>query len=322
MHAVKEPTRLGEELQADGSLSERGAHRVAAAVRRTVEAAGRLEVELLYPFITAAIRDATNRSDVLDLIEVESGIRPQYLSGEEEARLTYFAAHRWYGWSSGHLLLIDIGGGSMELALGRDVEPDLAVSLPLGAGRLTRSHLNGDPPGRSELKGLRQHVRDTLSEVLDRLRWEGNPRRVVGTSKTFKQLARVAGAAPRRRGPFVKRELSLADLRDQIPRLTDVNTRKRAELKGISRPRAGQIVAGALTAEATMSALDVISVEICPWALREGVLLHHLEAHSATPELPLRALSRTAFASKGEKNDGVTARGTVTALPARRGPPA
>ncbi|WP_236794414.1 hypothetical protein [Amycolatopsis sp. GM8] len=291
-HAVKEPTRLGEELEPDGTLSERGAQRAAAAVRRSVEAATRLGVEQLYPFVTAAIRDAANRAEVIDLIEAESGIRPQHLSGEQEARLTYFAAHRWYGWSSGHLLLIDIGGGSMELVLGRDVEPELAVSLPLGAGRLTRELLTTDPPGRREMKVLRRHVRDTLSEVLDRLRWEGTPRRVVATSKTFKQLARITGAPPQRKGPFARRELSLADLRGQIPRLAATGTKKRAKLKGVSGPRARQVVAGALVAEVTMSALDLKSVEICPWALREGILLHHLEAMSATPELPLQPLSR------------------------------
>ncbi|KAA9150297.1 hypothetical protein FPZ12_041380 [Amycolatopsis acidicola] len=291
-HAVKEPTLLGEELQPDGSLSEEGAQRAAKAVRQAVDAAGRLGVDQLYPFVTAAIRDATNSAEVLELIEAESGIRPQHLSGEQEAHLTYFAAHRWYGWSAGRLLLMDIGGGSMELVLGRDVEPELAVSLPLGAGRLTRAFCASDPPRAKEIKAIRRHVRETLSEVVDRLRWEGTPRRVVATSKTFKQLARLAGAAPQRKGPFVHRELTLAALREQIPRLIKASAKDRSKLPGISRSRARQVVAGALVAEATMGALDLRSVEICPWALREGILLRHLEAMSVNPELPLQALTR------------------------------
>lgn len=291
-HAVKEPTLLGEELRPDGSLSEEGAQRAATAVRRAVEAATRHGVDQLYPFVTAAIRDATNSAEIIDLIEAESGIRPQHLSGEEEAQLTYFAAHRWYGWSAGRLLLTDIGGGSMELVLGRDVEPELAVSLPLGAGRLTRTFCTTDPPTRGELKAVRRHVRDTLSEVLDRLRWEGTPRRVVATSKTFKQLARLAGAPSQRKGPFVRRELTLAGLREQIPRLAKASAKERANFQGISKSRARQVVAGALVAEATMSALDLQSVEICPWALREGILLRHLESMSTMPALPLQALTR------------------------------
>jgi exopolyphosphatase/guanosine-5'-triphosphate,3'-diphosphate pyrophosphatase len=291
-HAVKEPTLLAEELLPDGTLSETGVERVTAAVGRSVDAAVRLGVDQLYPFVTAAVRDAVNRDEVIDRIQAGSGIRPQFLSGEEEARLTYFAARRWYGWSAGRLLLIDIGGGSMELVLGRDVEPELALSLPLGAGRLTREFLTADPPTPKQLKGLRRHVRDTLSEVLDRLRWEGPPRRVVATSKTFKQLARLTGAAPQRKGPFVTRELTVADLRECIPRLAEVPAAERARLRGISRPRARQVVAGALAAEATLSALDVPRVEVCPWALREGILLRHLERVADTPALPLQPLTR------------------------------
>ncbi|MDX3189575.1 Ppx/GppA family phosphatase [Streptomyces sp. MN03-5084-2B] len=291
-HAVKEPTLLAEELLPDGTLSEDGIERVTAAVSRAVDAAVRLGVDQLYPFVTAAVRDAVNRDEVIDRIQAGAGIRPQFLSGEEEARLTYFAARRWYGWSAGRLLLIDIGGGSMELVLGRDVEPELAVSLPLGAGRLTREFLTADPPTRKQLKALRRHVRDTLSEVLDRLRWEGPPRRVVATSKTFKQLARLTGAPPQRKGPFVTRELVVADVRGWIPRLASVPAAERAGLRGISKPRARQVVAGAVAAEVTLSALDVPHVEVCPWALREGILLRHLEQLAESTPLPLQPLTR------------------------------
>ncbi|MEV6898847.1 hypothetical protein [Amycolatopsis sp. NPDC051372] len=291
-HAVKEPTLLAEELLLNGALSETGVTRAAEAVGRAVDAAVRMGVDQLYPLITAAIRDAANRDEVINRIEAESGIRPQFLSGEEEARLTYLAARRWYGWSAGRLLLVDIGGGSMELVLGRDVEPELALSLPLGAGRLTREFLTADPPTGKQVKAVRRHTRDTLSEVLDRLRWEGLPRRVVATSKTFKQLARLAGAAPQRKGPFVARELEVASLREWIPRLAEVSAAKRACLRGISRSRARQVVAGALSAEVTLSALDVKRVEICPWALREGILLRHLERVAEIPTLPLTPLSR------------------------------
>ncbi|SFW84352.1 Ppx/GppA phosphatase family protein [Amycolatopsis australiensis] len=291
-HAVKEPTLLAEELLPDGTLGEAGVDRVAAAVTRAVGAAVRLGVDQLYPFVTAAVRDAANRDEVIDRIQAESGIRPQFLSGEEEARLTYFAARRWYGWSAGRLLLVDIGGGSMELVLGRDEEPELAISLPLGAGRLTREFLTADPPTRKQLKAVRRHVRDTLSEVVDRLRWEGPARRVVATSKTFKQLARLTGAPPQRKGPFAPRELTVEQLRKWIPRLAAMPAAERAGLRGISRPRARQIVAGAVAAEVTLSVLDTPGAEICPWALREGILLRHLERVADTPELPLQPLTR------------------------------
>jgi exopolyphosphatase/guanosine-5'-triphosphate,3'-diphosphate pyrophosphatase len=146
-HAVKEPTLLGEAFDPDGSIDIAGVDRVVAAVQQTLEAARRLGVEQLYAFTTAAVRDATNRDLILARVEKEAGVRPQCLSGADEARLAYLAVHQWYGWSAGRLLVTDIGGGSMEIVLGRDAQPELAVSLPLGAGRLTREFLPDDPPG-------------------------------------------------------------------------------------------------------------------------------------------------------------------------------
>ena len=103
-------------------------------------------VEDLLAFATSAIREAPNGDEVLGRVLDESGVDLQVLSGEDESRLTFLAARRWFGWSSGRLLVIDIGGGSLELAAGLDEEPDAALSLPLGAGRLTRASLHRDPP--------------------------------------------------------------------------------------------------------------------------------------------------------------------------------
>ena len=291
-HSVKEPTLLGDSFEPDGSIGNAGVDRVVRAVCATMCAARRLEVEQLYVFVTSAVRDATNRELVIARIEREAGVRPQYLSGAEEARLTYLAVRRWYGWSAGRLLALDIGGGSMEVVLGRDAEPELAVSLPLGAGRLTRAYFSEDPPNQFEIRQLRRYVRGELREVADRLRWEGQPARVVATSKTFKQLARLAGAAAQRKGPFVRRRLRHKDLVRLIPKLAAISGPARAVLRGVSRSRARQILAGALVAEAAMRELDVSVVDICPWALREGVILRHLQtASAAASRLPLRLVS-------------------------------
>jgi exopolyphosphatase/guanosine-5'-triphosphate,3'-diphosphate pyrophosphatase len=125
---------------------------------------------------------------------------------------------------------------------------------------------------------LRRHIRATLREIADRVRWEGDPRRVVATSKTFKQLARLSGAAPQRKGPFVHRMLTRSEVQKWIPRLAKMSADERAKLRGISLPRGRQILAGAILADLTMSALDIDSLEICPWALREGIVLRHLES--------------------------------------------
>ena len=205
-HAVKEPTLLGESFDPDGAIEPAGVDRVVEAVNRAMRAARRLGVQQLYVFTTSAVRDAANRDLILDRVEAEAGVRPQYLGGEDEARLIYLAVHQWYGWSAGRLLILDIGGGSMEIVLGRDAEPELAMSLPLGAGRLTRLFLPDDPPSRDQLTALRRHVNATLREVADRLRWEGfrnglsSPPSPSSSSPAF-PVRPPSGRGPSCRGP-------------------------------------------------------------------------------------------------------------------------
>ena len=100
---------------------------------------------------------------MLARIREQTGAQINVMTGQEEARLTFLAARRWFGWSSGRLLIIDIGGGSLEVASGIDEEPDAVASLPLGAGRLTRDWLSGDPPSAAEARGMRKHVRAEIA---------------------------------------------------------------------------------------------------------------------------------------------------------------
>jgi exopolyphosphatase / guanosine-5'-triphosphate,3'-diphosphate pyrophosphatase len=277
-HAVKEPTLLGGAFDHEGAIDPAGIDRVVTAVRRAMVAARRLGVQQLYVFTTSAVRDAANRDLILDRVEAEAGVRPQFLTGEYEARLTYLAVHQWYGWSAGRQLVLDIGGGSMEIAFGRDAEPELAVSLPLGAGRLTRVFLPDDPPAKEQLATLRQHVQATLRDVAGRLPRRDVPGRVTGTSKTFKQLARLGGSPARPEGPSAGRNVTVAGLDALIPKLARLRAHERAELDGVSRPRSRQILAGAVVARAAMEALGVDSVDVCPWALREGIILDYLDS--------------------------------------------
>jgi exopolyphosphatase/guanosine-5'-triphosphate,3'-diphosphate pyrophosphatase len=268
-------TRLAEAIGGDGAVTHDGVQRLIAAVRETVDTARSQHVAELIPFVTSAVRDAANRDEILHQLAVEAGVTVGYLSGEDEGRLTFFAAHRWYGWSSGPLLLLDIGGGSLEVVYGRDEDPTMVVSLPLGAGRLTRSQLPDHPARWDQIKAVRRHVRTTLAPAAERLNWEARASRVVATSKTFKQLARLAGTKPgkgRQTRPVLRRR----DLKRAIPRLATMSPAKRAALPGIAKTRARQILAGAIIADAVMDVLGIDEVEICPWALREGILLRRL----------------------------------------------
>ncbi len=276
-HSNKIPLRLAEHLDDEGNVDKVAERTLVEFLTESRQVAEDLGVTEVLAFATSAIRESGNGDKVLRRVQQETGIDISVLSGPDEARLTFLAVRRWFGWSSGRLLVLDIGGGSLEIAVGADEEPDQAVSLPLGAGRLTREWLRNDPPGSEELRELRKYVRVEIAEQLALVQRSGVPERAVATSKTFRQLARITGAAPSTEGPLVPRSLQLQDLSNMLPKIAEMSAADRSKLPGVSAGRAAQLVAGALVAEAAMELLGVEQADICPWALREGVILRRLD---------------------------------------------
>jgi exopolyphosphatase/guanosine-5'-triphosphate,3'-diphosphate pyrophosphatase len=274
---LKMPLRLSEHLSADGSVEGEAVEKLIDFVSRGQSLAEDKGATEIMAFATSAIREAANGEQVLARVRAETGLEIQVLSGEDEARMTFLAARRWFGWSSGRILLLDIGGGSLELASGTDEEPDVAASVPLGAGRLTRDFLQSDPPSPAAVRELRKHARAHIAEVVGRLRRVGEPRMAVASSKTFKQLARIAGAAPSSDGIHVRRVLRADDVRALVPRLAGMTASERGKIPGVSEGRSEQMVAGAIVAEAAMDLLELDELVVCPWALREGIILHRLD---------------------------------------------
>ncbi len=269
--------RLSEHVTDDGLIADEGRDRLAEFVDECRQVAEDQGAEDLRGFVTSAIREAPNGDDVLAHVTERTGIGLDVLTGEEEARLTFLAARRWFGWSAGTLLVADIGGGSLELAQGMDEDPDVAVSLPLGAGRVTRDLLPGDPPDPDTVREARRRVRASIAAELRPLAKAGTPDLAVGTSKTMRSLSRICGAAPSSDGMYAHRVLSHEALSARLPEIAAMSAAERGDLPGVSRARARQLLAGGLVAEATMDLLGVDQLDICPWALREGVILRHLD---------------------------------------------
>jgi exopolyphosphatase / guanosine-5'-triphosphate,3'-diphosphate pyrophosphatase len=269
--------RLAERLTDGGDLSEEGVDDLVRAVAEAKRSAKKLGCEDLMAFATSAVRDCGNVVDVLARVHAETGVELRVLTGNDEARLTFLAARRWLGWSAGRLLVLDIGGGSLELAVGMDEAPDYAKSVPFGAGRITRERFASDPPSRSEVDDTVKWLADQLASVGKKIAKQGRPDRVVATSKTFRTLARLTGSAPSSAGLRVRRVLTEPGLRQLTAFITRMSAADLADLDGVSANRAHQLVAGALVAQATMRALALEELEICPWALREGVILRRLD---------------------------------------------
>lgn len=257
--------RLDRALDDRGALTTRGIADITAAVAAGMTAAYRHGVHDVYPFATSSIRDAVNAADVVRHVAGETGVELRFLSGRREAELTYLATRRWYGPDAGPLLVLDIGGGTVELAAGRGDKATFARSLPLGARSMTRDWLPGERVSAKQVKALRAHALDVLTTTLGAA--DVDDPTVVGCSKVLQQLARLAGARPTK-----CKELRLEDLRAWIPRLAALPPSKRAELPGISRSRAHQALAGAIVAEALLTVAGG-KVAICPWSTRDGLLL-------------------------------------------------
>ncbi|RMI30850.1 Ppx/GppA phosphatase family protein [Nocardia stercoris] len=281
MSSTKATLRLSESIDDSGRITTAGAKRLTDTVAEFAAIAKTSGCIQLMAFATSAVREAANSEAVLARVRAETGVQLRVLTGVDEARLTFLAVRRWYGWSAGRILDLDIGGGSLEMSNGGDEEPDVALSLQLGAGRLTRDWLRDDPPGKRKVAVLRDWLDAELTLPAKQLLDAGRPDLAVGTSKTFRSLARLTGAAPSSAGPRARRELTASGLRQLIAFISRMTAADRAELEGVSSDRSQQLVAGALVAEASMRALGLESLEICPWALREGLILRKLDSDLA-----------------------------------------
>lgn len=269
----KEELRLTQYINEDNLVSDEGIEKLRSSIKRAIEQSASVQTQELLPFATSALREASNGEKIITSINKDFHIDLQVLTGEEEAKLTFLAARRWFGWSSGRLLVIDIGGGSLEMAAGVDESPEIATSLPLGAARLTKDFLKGDPYTDKSLRALRDHIENKLEQILPSLVKHQETDRAIATSKTLRTLARLSGDWFDGTG----KNITVEAIRKISAKLSEMDENSRAKLPGVSENRASQIVAGSLVAESVMRNLDIKELEICPWALREGVVLKWMD---------------------------------------------
>jgi exopolyphosphatase/guanosine-5'-triphosphate,3'-diphosphate pyrophosphatase len=234
----KSVIRLTEYLDESGAITPTGIERITESILNNMKSAEHLNIDELLAFATSAIREATNSDEVISHVNEACNIDLQVLSGEEEARFTFLAARRWLGWSAGDLLVLDIGGGSLEIARGAEEEYLEEKIEPLAAS-------------------LSTFEKDSAA----------------GTSKTFRTLAKLAQNYYPKHGPH----LTLSALSELVPKLQALDIDSRMDLQSVSAERAPQIVAGAMVAKQLMQTLELKEIKICPWALREGIVLHRLD---------------------------------------------
>jgi exopolyphosphatase / guanosine-5'-triphosphate,3'-diphosphate pyrophosphatase len=299
----RDTLRLAEAAFPAHHLPEAAVQRLIASIARMRQVADRLRAEALVGFATSAIREARNGADALGRVREATGVSIAVLPGVEEARLTYLATRRWTAFSARRLLVVDIGGGSLEVAGGEGERPELSDSVPLGVARLTSRFVRSDPPRPDDLAALRVHALAVLGPLAQRVRsqqWDV----VCGTSKTFRNLGAIARALPE--APTPAHEFGFAGIDGQTaPVLTrdalnvvagylaQTTARDRGRLAGLRDFRAATLVAGSQVAALIVQAFNLRELVLAPWALREGVILEYLARHDGArpadrPEDPRR----------------------------------
>ncbi len=270
--------RLGAVIAEHASIPDAVCEHASSVARDLREIAEREKVEQLFPVGTAAIRDANNGAELAERIGRTLGTPVRVLSGEAEARLIYRAFRQRLGLAGERVLGLDLGGGSLEIAVGSHDEIEYEATLRLGVARLHRELVNHDPIREVEADAIRQRVRQALrphAEAIAALK----PQHVVATGGTIRALGRLVDEErARRTGPPAdsgrltrKRVARLCD------QLVESTHEERLMMRGIARNRADLLPTGALILQQTMKTLGAYPLTLCDWGLREGVLLDSLD---------------------------------------------
>ena len=296
----REVVQVGRGSFGSGRLRQDAIRRTTDSLARFVHLARRHQVDRILCTATAAVREARNGADFLAAAREVAGITPRIIPATEEGRLIYLGIRSALELGEEPCVIVDIGGGSMQLVLANRVRCALTLSAPLGALRLTESFLESDPPSRRDLQRLRQHLRKVAAEPLSKVR-AGKPTRAYGSSGSIHALANVAhwleAATPI--GHINGHVLTLASLQSATRELQGMTLRDRERLPGLDAHRAEIIVAGAVALRHVLEELELPGITLSDFGVREGLVNDFITRHAGelsparvNPDLRLRSVLR------------------------------
>jgi exopolyphosphatase/guanosine-5'-triphosphate,3'-diphosphate pyrophosphatase len=278
---VKEMVRLGRRSFSTGHLTDDAMEMAVRTLANFRRLADLRQVGKMRAVATSAVREARNRVGFIERIRRETGIEVEIISGHDEARLIYDAARHALGLEGGPHLLVDVGGGSVELVLVKDARPLWMKSVKLGAARLTERFLLDDPPTTAQRRRLHEHLEEQIREPLREARKAG-VERAIGTSGTINTLVAMArGARGEDLGRLHGASASAAEVAAISGQLLEANAALRAELPGIDAKRADQMAACGMLADFVLRRSAARELVACTWAMREGLLLSLLRSNSS-----------------------------------------
>ena len=269
---MKAAPRLGADLDGTGMLGTQSMERAAEAIGRMATLARQLGAERIEAVATSAVRDASNAEQFVARVRQEAGLTVRVIDGAGEARLSFLSALAHFDLGVGRTVLMDIGGGSLELALAADGVLDDLVSLPFGALRLTERHLRGGTTPKA-VRRLRREVRESLRDVLPRSNWRGA--QLIGSGGTFTNLASMYLA---RRGMLAARNVHATvvpreDVEHILDALAAMSPDERRDVPGLNPERSDIIVAGLAVAAEVLGRVESRDLNVSRYGIREGLLL-------------------------------------------------
>ena len=269
--------RLGAHSHAGGPIPEEDCQRAIEAVGRLRAEAESVESEALYPVGTAILRDASNASDLAARMCETLGQPVRLLTGEAEARLAYGAVQHRFGVGEECLLAADLGGGSLELAMGAGARCDWAVSLPLGVTRLRAELVRSSRLSVTEIEAIRERVHELVKPCIDKIEIPGTIRLIVAGG-TVRALARLAVAWRKKadRSDLKGMILTRSELEEIFERLESASDEMKLAMPTVQPRRADLMPIGALILSELLEGLDRDALVVSDWGIREGVILEAL----------------------------------------------
>ena len=283
----KQQIRLGEGEFEEEEILPEAIERLVIVCKKLADLARTFSTDEFVAVATSAMREAANQHKILHLLRQEAQIDVRVISGYEEARLIYL------GVSSGILLgdrqafFIDIGGGSTEIAVGREQNYHYLESFKLGAIRLSNHYVSSDgtkPVSQDEYKKIQQHVKDAIIHSIQKIRGQ-KPVLAIGSSGTIMNLAEIAQKAILQNGTTNGTILTFRDLRKVIDLLCSLPLDQRRKIPGINPERADIIIPGAAILDVFMKELSLDSIIITGRGLQDGLLVDYLSRVDAFPLL-------------------------------------
>ena len=251
--------RLGQGVDATGRMAPEAIERTLAATREYAEMIASLHADRVRFCATSAARDASNAQDFSSAIEAIVGVRPEVLTGAEEARASFVGATRGLG-AAGDALVVDIGGGSTELVVGRDEIVAWSTSLDIGSVRMTERFLRADPPTAGEIDECREYLREALAEASAGLSPVATFVGVAGTITTV--AAHVLNLPEYNRAAIHGARLTIDDTRAACASLAGMTVAERGALPFMHPGRADVIGGGALVLDAVLTSLPLATNEL------------------------------------------------------------